>query len=188
MPVRFDCQECGEPWWTPPANGCPRCGYGAVATPDPVIWTVGQLPGSRVFLSAQLRDAERFATFVRNGIRVFVDVAGDAPYVWRPDPTAVKSARVIYTRIRGVEDTNIDLPDAAFEAVAEALEDARRRATNTLLFCAAGLKRSPHLLYGALRRQGLSKVASWDAVRAARPFVEQFEPYVAAAERWATRP
>jgi hypothetical protein len=184
VPVRFDCQGCGEGWWAPPANGCPRCGYDAAATPDPVIWTVGQVPRSRVFISAQLRDAERFATFVRDGIGVFVDVAGDAPYVWRPDPTAVEAAGIIYRRISAVEDTNIDLPDSAFEAVARALEDARHTETNTLLFCAAGLKRSPHLLYGVLRRQGLPRGIAWDAVRAARPFVEPFEPYIAAADRW----
>src|SRR6266508_1752014 len=99
MPVRFDCQSCGEPWWAPPGNGCPRCGYGVTATPDPIIWSWGQVPGTRIFLSAQMRDLERFDEFRRTGFRAFVDVAGDAGYVWRPDRTAIRAAGVAYTRI-----------------------------------------------------------------------------------------
>lgn len=158
-----------------------------MATPDPVIWTVGQIPGARVFLTGQLRNLSRFQGFVQSGIGFFVDVAGDAPYVWRPEPDAIAAAGVVYRRVRGVEDTNIDLPDAAFDAVAQALGEAAHLDREALVFCAAGLKRSPHLLYGVLRRGGLPAAAAWEAVLAARPFAEQFPPYVAAAERWATR-
>lgn len=183
MPVRFDCHGCGEPWWAPPANGCPRCGYEAVATPDPAIWAVGHVPGTPIFLTAQLRDAERFTSFVAAGIETFVDAAGDAPYVWRPDPRMIRDAGVCYLRIP-LEDTNVDLPDDAFSAVASAVSGAKG---DVLLFCAAGLKRSPHLLYGVLRAQRHSGDAAWALVSAARPITDRFEPYVQAAERWVSR-
>jgi protein tyrosine phosphatase (PTP) superfamily phosphohydrolase (DUF442 family) len=181
MPVRFDCQTCGEPWWAPPANGCPTCGYDAVATPDPIIWHCGQVPGTRIFVTGQMRDAKRFAGLVGDGFRMFVDVAGDAAYVWRPDEAAIRTAGVEYVRIP-LEDTNVELPGRAFAAVQEALEAATG---DTLLFCAAGLKRAPHLLYGVLLARGYEPGPAWQLVAAARPMTEQFVPYVADAERWA---
>jgi hypothetical protein len=54
----------------------------------------------------------------------------------------------------------------------------------TLVFCAAGLKRSPHLLYGVLRSWGYGAKPAWDAVTSARPFVDPWDAYLAAAERW----
>src|SRR5947207_12526836 len=144
MPVRFDCQTCGEPWWAPPANGCPRCGYWATATPDPIVWTVGQIPRTQIFLTGQMRDPGRFHDFVRRGFGTFVDVAGDAAYVWRPDADMIDAAGIRYVRIP-LEDDNVDLPDEAFARVAAVLESA---SGDTLVFCAAGLKRAPHLPYG----------------------------------------
>jgi len=181
VPVRFDCQSCGEPWWAPPGNQCPTCGYDAVAIPDPIIWSSGQVPGTRIFVTGQMRDQERFAGFVGDGFRTFVDVAGDAAYVWRPDEAAISEAGVAYTRIP-LEDTNVELPAAAFTAVRDALEAA---AGDTLLFCAAGLKRAPHLVYGVLRARGHEPDAAWDLVASARPMTDRFAPYIADAERWA---
>jgi protein tyrosine phosphatase (PTP) superfamily phosphohydrolase (DUF442 family) len=181
VPVRFDCHSCRQPWWAPPGNGCPRCGYGVTATPDPIIWTTGRVPETNVLVSAQLRDAERFAGFVRDGISSFVDVAGDAEYVWRPDPDAVRSAGIDYTKIP-IEDTNLDLPGTAFSAVDEALSVA---SGDVLLFCAAGLKRAPHLLYGVLRSRGHDPAEAWSLVAAARPMTEPYDPYIKSAEAWA---
>ena len=150
MPVRFDCQACGEPWWAPPANGCPRCGYDARAIPDPIIWTCGQVAGTRIWITGQMRTPPRFDGFVS---------AASTPSSTSPaTPTtsgartsaAVEAVGVRYVRIP-VEDTNVDLPDEAFEAVRGALDSAEG---DTVLFCAAGLKRAPHLLYGVLRRRG----------------------------------
>jgi protein tyrosine phosphatase (PTP) superfamily phosphohydrolase (DUF442 family) len=128
-----------------------------------------------------MRNAERFVGFVDQGFRTFVDVAGDASYVWRPDASAIRAAGVSYTRIP-LEDTNVDLPDVTFEAVREALE---RADSDTLLFCAAGLKRAPHLLYGVLRARGHDADRAWGLVQAARPMTDRFQPYIEAAERWA---
>lgn len=183
MPVRFDCQSCGEPWWAPPANGCPRCGYFARATPDPVIWTCGQVAGTSVWITGQMRTPPRFDSFVLRGFGTFVDVAGDAHYVWRPDEPAIEAAGVTYVRIP-LEDTNVDLPDEAFDAVRTALDRVEGAA---LLFCAAGLKRAPHLLYGVLRARGQGAEEAWARISAARPMTEPFQPYVTAAERWAAR-
>jgi protein tyrosine phosphatase (PTP) superfamily phosphohydrolase (DUF442 family) len=180
MPVRFDCHTCGEPWWAPPGNGCPRCGYDARATPDPVIWTCGQLAGMPVWITGQMRNPARFACFLTRGISTFVDVAGDARYVWRPDGEAIAAAGIEYVRIP-LEDTNVDLPDAAFDAVRDALDGANGEA---LLFCAAGLKRAPHLLYGVLRGRGHGPKQAWELIRQARPMTDRFEPYIVAAERW----
>lgn len=180
MPVRFDCQTCGEPWWAPPANGCPTCGYDAQATPDPVIWTSGQVAGTRVTITGQMRNPARFGCFLTRGFERFVDVAGDASYVWRPDEAAIAAAGVSYVRIT-LEDTNVDLPDSAFEAVRDAIHGDRA----TLLFCAAGLKRAPHLMYGVLRARGQERGQAWELVHAARPMTDRFEPYIDAAERWA---
>lgn len=171
MPVRFDCHSCGQPWWAPPGNGCPRCGYGAVGTPDPIIWGHGQVPGTSIFVSAQMRDADRFAGFVRQGIGTFVDVAGDNSYVWRPDDEAIRAAGVAYARIP-LEDTNVDLPDSAFSAVEQALGAAQG---SVLLFCAAGLKRAPHLLYGVLRARGHEPEDAWSRVASARPMTETLD-------------
>jgi protein tyrosine phosphatase (PTP) superfamily phosphohydrolase (DUF442 family) len=181
MPVRFDCQNCGEPWWAPPANGCPRCGYLARATPDPIIWTCGQVAGTRIWITGQMRTPPRFDGFVLRGFDTFVDVAGDAHYVWRPDERAVEAVGVRYVRIP-VEDTNVDLPDEAFEAVCGALDSAEG---DTVLFCAAGLKRAPHLLYGVLRKRGNTEDEAWSVIQAARPMTDRFRPYIDAAERWA---
>ena len=101
--------------------------------------------------------------------------------MWRPGPDAVRDARVEYARIP-VEDTNVDLPDDAFASVSEALGQARRK---VLVFCAAGLKRSPHLLYGVLRARGHDAAAAWSMIATARPFAERFDPYIVSAERWA---
>jgi hypothetical protein len=136
-----------------------------------------------VFLSAQVRDEKRFAELIRSGLEVFVDVAGGAPYVWRSDEGAVRRAGVRFLRIDGVEDVNTDLPNFAFDAVAAALEETSQ-GVPTLLYCAAGLKRSPHLLYGVLRSWGHGAKSAWDAVIAARPFVDPWGPYLASAERW----
>jgi protein tyrosine phosphatase (PTP) superfamily phosphohydrolase (DUF442 family) len=92
----------------------------------------------------------------------------------------IESAGVVYRRIP-LEDTNLDLPDAAFDGVAAALDDAEG---DVLLFCAAGLKRAPHLLYGVLRARGHEAEQAWGLVQAARPMTERFEPYLEAAERW----
>jgi hypothetical protein len=127
-----------------------------------------------------MRNPARFGCFVARGISTFVDVAGDAHYVWRPDPEAIDAARVVYVRIP-LEDTNIDLPDAAFDAVDSALDCADG---DVLLFCAAGLKRAPHLLYGVLRAQGREPENAWGLVAAARPMTEPYQPYIDAAERW----
>jgi protein tyrosine phosphatase (PTP) superfamily phosphohydrolase (DUF442 family) len=181
MPVRFDCQTCGEPWWAPPANGCPRCGYDARAIPDPIIWTCGQVPGTRLSITGQMRNPVRFDCFLARGISTFVDVAGDAHYVWRPDDETIEFAGVTYVRIP-LEDTNVDLPDAAFDAVAAVVD---RSDEDVLLFCAAGLKRAPHLMYGVLRARGHEPAEAWTLVKAARPITEQFDPYIEAAERWA---
>jgi hypothetical protein len=153
------------------------------STPDPIVWSVGKIPGTSVFLSGHLRNDGRFTELVGSGIEVFVDVAGNAPYVWRPDEEAITSSGARYVRIDGVEDTNIDLPDFAFDAVAAALDDTRR-GVSTLLFCAAGLKRSPHLLYGVLRSWGYDVQSAWEAIVVARPFVDPWDPYLASAERW----
>lgn len=181
--MRFDCQNCGEPWWAPPANGCPRCGYWARATPDPIIWTVGHVPETRIFVTGQMRTPERFRDLVARGLETFVDAAGDASYVWRPDDAAVAEAGVEYVRIP-IEDTNVDLPDEAFSIARDALEGA---AGDTLLFCAAGLKRAPALLYGVLRDRGHDRDEAWSLVSAARPMTEPFAPYLNAAERWLGR-
>jgi len=180
MPVRFDCHSCREPWWAPPGNGCPRCGYAARATPDPIVWEVGRVPNTPILVSGQMRDSERFAAFVRRGIGSFIDVAGDASYVWRPDDSAVQAAGVAYVRIP-LEDTNVELAREAFTAVAEALEQADG---NALVFCAAGLKRAPHLVYGVLRLRGDDRSEAWAKVAAARPMTEPFQPYIDSAERW----
>jgi hypothetical protein len=180
VPVRFDCLTCGEPWWAPPANGCPTCGYDAQATPDPVIWTSGQVAGTRITLTGQMRNPARFGCFLARGFERFVDVAGDAAYVWRPDEAAIEASGVSYVRIP-LEDTNVDLPDSAFEAVRDALDGDGE----TLLFCAAGLKRAPHLMYGVLRSRGHEPRRAWELVQAARPMTDRFEPYMDAAERWA---
>jgi hypothetical protein len=182
MPVAFDC-DCGIRWFSPPEIACPRCGPEVACKPDPIVWSVGQVPETSVFLSAQMRDGERFVELVRAGIELFVDVAGAAPYVWRPDEGEVRLLGVRYLRIDGVEDINTDLPDFAFDAVAEALE-AARQGVQALFFCAAGLKRSPHLLYGVLRSWGYDAKPAWDAVISARPFVDPWDPYLASAERW----
>ncbi|MBA3717523.1 MAG: hypothetical protein H0W87_04755 [Actinobacteria bacterium] len=181
MPVRFDCHSCGEPWWAPPGNACPTCGYDAVATPDPIIWGHGQVPGTSIFVTGQMRDRERFDGFLSAGFRTFIDVAGDAAYVWRPDPTTIRSAGVAYTRI-AIEDTNVELPMSAFTAARDALEAADG---DTLLFCAAGLKRAPHLLYGILRARGHEAERAWELVATARPMTDRFAPYISDAERWA---
>ena len=180
MPVRFDCHSCGEPWWAPPANGCPRCGYGVRATPDPIVWEVGRIPEAAIFVTGQMRDAERFEALVRGGFRSFVDVAGDASYVWRPDTSSIAAAGVSYARIP-LEDTNVELPPEAFAAVTEALEQADG---GSLVFCAAGLKRAPHLVYGVLRARGDDRSEAWAKVAAARPMTEPFQPYIESAERW----
>ena len=182
MPVAFDC-ACGSRWWSPPEIACPRCGPEVASIPDPIVWAVGRVPGTAVFLSGHLRNDERFMELADSCIEVFVDVAGSAPYVWRPDEDAVASSGARYIRIDGVEDTNVDLPDFAFDAVAAALGDARQ-GVRTLVFCAAGLKRSPHLLYGVLRSWDYSAKSAWDAVIAARTFVDPWETYLTAAERW----
>jgi len=182
VPVAFDC-ACGIRWFSPPEIACPRCGSDVASTPDPVVWSVGQIPDTSVFLSGHLRNDERFMELVGSGIEVFVDVAGSAPYVWRPDEDAVRHFGVRYVRIDGVEDINVDLPDFAFDAAAAALDEARH-GVSTLLFCAAGLKRSPHLLYGVLRSWDYGAKPAWDAVVSARPFVDPWGPYLAAAERW----
>jgi hypothetical protein len=127
-----------------------------------------------------MRDPERFDSLVAAGFERFVDIAGAGHFVWRPDEATVARSRVEYLRIDGVEDTNVDLPDFAFDEVTAAIDGDRR----TLVFCASGLKRSPHLVYGALRRTGLDEDRAWAAVVEARPFVDRWEPYVAAAERW----
>jgi protein tyrosine phosphatase (PTP) superfamily phosphohydrolase (DUF442 family) len=181
VPVWFDCDTCGERWWAPPANGCPRCGYGVTATPDPIIWSSGRLPGTRIFITGQMRTPERFAEFVQSGIQAFVDVAGDAEYIWRPKAETIARAGVQYTRI-AVEDTNIDLPDEAFAALSRALDEATG---DVLVFCAAGLKRAPHLLYGVLRQRGHEANEAWELVAEARPMTDRFQPYLDAAERWA---
>ena len=181
MPVRFDCETCGEPWWAPPANGCPTCGYDARATPDPVIWTCGHVAGTSISITGQMRNPARFGCFLVRGFRTFVDAAGDAHYVWRPDEEAIHHAGVDYVRV-AIEDTNVDLPDEAFAAVASALDRAEG---DVLLFCAAGLKRAPHLLYGVFRARGLDADHAWQLIKAARPMTDRFQPYIDAAERWA---
>jgi hypothetical protein len=183
VPVAFDC-ECGNRWWSPPDVGCRICGPSATSVPDPVVWSIDRLPGTAVFLSGQLRDGERFARVVAMGITDFVDVAGGAHYVWRPSADEIAAAGVAYVEIAGVEDTNTDLPDFAFERVAEALADAARRGEKALVFCAAGLKRSPHLLYGVLRSRGYEPDAAWATLVTARPCLDPWQPYLDAAERW----
>jgi protein tyrosine phosphatase (PTP) superfamily phosphohydrolase (DUF442 family) len=128
-----------------------------------------------------MRNPARFGCFLARGMSTFVDVAGDAHYVWRPDEAAIEAAGVTYTRIP-LEDNNLDLPDEAFDAVQVALDHARGDA---LLFCAAGLKRAPHLLYGVLRARGEGAEEAWDRISAARPMTDRYEPYLSAAERWA---
>jgi hypothetical protein len=152
--------------------------------PDPIIWTLSRIDGTSLYLSGQMRTPERFLEIVRAGIGLFVDIAGGAPYVWRPSEEAVAEAGVEYVLVEGVEDTNIDLPDHAFDAVAEALRKSRT-GRPSLVFCAAGLKRSPHLVYGLLRSWGYAAQDAWGAVVAARPFVDPWPPYIAAGERWA---
>lgn len=137
--------------------------------------------GTPVTITGQMRNPARFGCFLACGFRTFVDAAGDADYVWRPDPDDVAAARVTYVRIP-IEDTNVDLPDTAFEAVASALDGAEG---DVLLFCAAGLKRAPHLLYGVLRARGDGPADAWGRVQAARPMTDRFQPYIDAAERWA---
>jgi len=92
---------------------------------------------------------------------------------------------VRYVSVGGVEDTNVDLPDWAFDRVASAMSSTREGRDRVLLFCAAGLKRSPHLMYGLLRRSGKDRGEAWRRVEAARPFTAPFGPYIASAERWA---
>jgi hypothetical protein len=183
MPIAFDC-ECGSRWVSPPEIHCRDCGPLSTATPDPVVWSVDPVPGTTIFLSGQLRDPERFDAIRSSGIERFVDVAGAAHFVWRPDAAAIARTAVAYVEIIGVEDTNVDLPDSAFDRVLAALEPARAAAQPTLLFCAAGLKRSPHLLYGILRAWGHDAETAWRTVTAARPIVDPWQPYLDAAERW----
>lgn len=139
------------------------------------------VPGTNISITAQMRDVERFNALVEAQHEVFVDIAGARQHVWRPDGRVVVSAGVEYVVVEDVEDLNLDLPDFAFDIVAQAVAQEKR----TLVFCAAGLKRSVHLVYGVLRKQGLSPDASWRAVQAARPFADRWEPYIAAAECWA---
>ncbi len=98
-------------------------------------------------------------------------------------PTTRRSTpqAIVYVRIP-LEDTNVDLPNAAFDAVRDALNGADGE---TLLFCAAGLKRAPHLLYGVMRARGHGPQQAWELISQARPMTDRFEPYIAAAERWA---
>src|SRR6266542_2961581 len=147
MPVAFDC-ECGNRWWSPPDVGCRICGPSATSVPEPVVWSVDRVPGTDVFLSGQLRDRDRFAQLIAMGLKVFVDVAGGAHSVWRPSADEIAAADVSYVEIAGIEDTNTDLPDFAFERVAQALAASASRGERALVFCAAGWKRAPHLLYG----------------------------------------
>jgi protein tyrosine phosphatase (PTP) superfamily phosphohydrolase (DUF442 family) len=128
-----------------------------------------------------MRNPARFGCLLARGFGTFVDVAGDAHYVWRPDGATIEAAGIAYIRIP-LEDTNVDLPDFAFEIVRDVLDDADGE---VLLFCAAGLKRAPHLLYGVLRMQGHDPDGAWELVRAARPMTDRFQPYIDAAERWA---
>ena len=128
-----------------------------------------------------MRNPARFGCFVVRGFETFVDVAGDEHYIWRPDDATIEASGITYVRIP-LEDTNIDLPDEAFDAVASAVAAA---GGETLLFCAAGLKRAPHLLYGVLRAHGRDADEAWKVVAAARPMTDRFQPYIDAAERWA---
>jgi predicted protein tyrosine phosphatase len=150
------------------------------------VWSVSSISGTALYLSAQMRDEARFGDLVGRGIEVFIDIAGAAPYVWRPGEAAIVRAGVRYIRVYDVEDTNIDLPDSAFATVAAALDEARAGCPS-VVFCAAGLKRSPHLVYGVLRSWGYRPEAAWAAIVAARPFVDPWPPYLAAAERWLVR-
>jgi hypothetical protein len=183
VPVAFDC-ECGRRWVSPPEIHCADCGPFSTATPDPVIWSLDAVPGTSIFLSGQMRDGDRFASLLGQGIERFVDVAGAAHFVWRPDAGAIARSGATYVEVSGVEDTNVDLPDSAFDRVLEALAPSRAAAQPTLLFCAAGLKRSPHLLYGVLRAWGEDAETAWRTVTAARPIVDPWQPYLDAAERW----
>jgi len=149
-----------------------------------MIWSVDRLPETDVFLSAHLRGRERFAEIVSMGIGVFVDIAGAAHYVWRPGEEELAEHGVHYVRVDDVEDTNLDLPDFAFDRVADALAEARSKRRTALVFCAAGAKRSPHLLYGVLRSWGAATEDAWATVTAGRPFVDPWQPYLDAAERW----
>lgn len=183
MPVAFDC-ECGNRWWSPPDVGCRICGPAATSVPDPIVWSVDRVPGTDVFLSGQLRDWERFAQMIAMGMTVFVDIAGGAHYVWRPSAEEIAAAGVSYVEIEGVEDMNTDLPAFAFEQLAEAVAEATLKGQRALVFCAAGLKRSPHLLYGVLRSWGFDAEAAWARLLAARPCLDPWQPYLDAAERW----
>src|SRR5690242_2115198 len=98
MPVAFDC-VCGRRWYSPPDVGCVECGPTVSSVPDPVVWEVGRLPGRPLALTGQMRSAERFAGLVEQGFRVFVDIAGARPYVWRPDEAAIEQAGVRYVRV-----------------------------------------------------------------------------------------
>lgn len=150
-----------------------------------MIWSVSAIRGTRLALSAQMRDVTRFRELVGAGIELFVDVAGDRHYVWRPDAAEISRHGVEYVRIDGVEDTNVDLPEFAFDRVAESLELSAAAGRRALVFCAAGLKRSPHLLYGVLRSWRWDADAAWAAIVEARPFVDAWAPYLDSAERWA---
>jgi len=140
----------------------------------------GRVAGTQISITGQMRNPARFDCFLVRGFATFVDVAGDAHYVWRPTESEIEAAGVTYVRIP-LEDTNLDLPDAAFEAVRDAVENAEE---DVLLFCAAGLKRAPHLVYGILRARGHSADRACELVAAARPMTDRFQPYIDAAERW----
>lgn len=193
-PIQFVCQKCEEPWETP-LTGCPRCdngsGYGPAitpATPDPVIWSIGVVPGYPILLSAHLRDQQRFISLTSTlRLRGVVDVAADPEgyYVWRPTPEEFAHQRVRHHLIENVWDNNVGLEPHAFDKVYRVLRLYVALGDNVLLHCSAGLKRAPHLLYGCLLKEGLEPNDAWHRVKEARPFASPYEPYVKSAHEWA---
>lgn len=185
MPVEFTCDRCGRNWYSPPGTGCETC-PGAKSTPDPVVWNVGLVRGTNILISAHLRSWERFQRLILDGVTTMIDVAGDPTqeYVWRPSDSDIRQNFLQYELIENVVDDNIALPAHAFDRVHQILSESADNGYYTLLFCAAGLKRSPHLLYGHLRRLGHDSSEAWRLVQEARPMASIWPPYIESAEKW----
>lgn len=185
-PVRFDCEGCGIPWFVPGQTGCDTCGPGTPAVVDERVWELSYFPALPFYLTGHLRDEDRFKYIVGLGVKVVIDVAGDpdGTFVWRPSSEDFDRHGMDHILIEDVADNGVAIPSHAFEASSQAALAAWGRGHIPLFHCAAGLRRSPALVYGFLRRIGLSPDVAKAVVVGTRPFVDLTTEYVTSAELW----